>query len=166
MIPPTAPINIAANGDGIKGSAVIATKPPMHPFNICITSVLPKCNLVIVAAAITPPAPAKNVFMKIVDTAIASSAVPIANCDPPLNPNQPSHNIKTPTVIKGIEEAANGFIGAGSPFFVNLPSLGPSNNAPANAAAPPVECTKVEPAKSEKPAEANLLVFQILPVQL
>ena len=40
-------------------------------------------------------------------------------------------------------------------FLVNLPSLGPSNNAPANAAAPPVECTKVEPAKSEKPAEAN-----------
>ena len=32
--PPTAPIKIAANGDGANGSAVIATKPPIAPFNI------------------------------------------------------------------------------------------------------------------------------------
>ena len=88
---------------GANGSAVTATNPPIHPFNIWTTSVLPKCNLVIIAAPITPPAPAKNVFMKIVDTAIASTAVPIANCEPPLKPNQPSHNINTPIVTNGIE---------------------------------------------------------------
>ena len=123
IIPPTPPIKIAASGDGINGSAVIATKPPIQPFNICTTSVLPKFNLVAIAAAITPPAPAKNVFINIVETAIASSAVPIANCDPPLNPNQPNHKTKIPSVTSGIEEAANGFTGAASPDFVNLPVL-------------------------------------------
>ena len=39
--------------------------------------------------------------------------------------------------------------------LVNLPSLGPSTIAPARAAAPPAACTKVDPAKSEKPACAN-----------
>ena len=38
-----------------------------------------------------------------------------------------------------MEDAANGFTGAGSPFLLNLPSLGPSRIAPAKAAAPPVE---------------------------
>ena len=93
--------------------------------------------------------------MKIFDTAIASSAVPIANCDPPLNPNQPNQSTKTPNVTNGIDDAANGLIAAASPFLLNLPSLGPKIIAPANAAAPPVECTRVEPAKSEKPRAAN-----------
>jgi len=39
--------------------------------------------------------------------------------------------------------------------FLNLPSLGPSKITPAKAAAPPHECTKVEPAKSEKPISAS-----------
>ena len=56
-----------------------------------------------------------------------------------MNPNQPSHKINTPIVTSGIEDAANGFNGAGSPFLVNLPNLGPSKIAPAKAAAPPVE---------------------------
>ena len=46
--------------------------------------------------------------MKIVDTAIASTAVPIANCEPPLKPNQPNHKINTPIVTNGIDEAAKG----------------------------------------------------------
>ena len=139
ITPPTAPINIAAIGDGIKGSAVIATNPPIHPLSIWITSVLPNPNLVVKAAAITPPAPAKNVFINIVDTAIASTAVPIASCEPPLKPNQPNHKINIPIVTNGIDEAAKGFNGAGEPDFVNLPNLGPKIIAPANAAAPPVE---------------------------
>ena len=60
-----------------------------------------------------------------------------------------------PIVTNGIDDAANGLSGAGAPDFVNLPSLGPIIIAPAKAAAPPVECTKVEPAKSEKPNSAN-----------
>ena len=55
--------------------------------------------------------------MKIFETATASSKVPIANCDPPLNPNQPSHKINTPIVTKGIEDAAKGFTGEGAPDF-------------------------------------------------
>ena len=80
-----------------------------------------------------------SVFINIFDTAIASGAVPIANCEPPLNPNQPNHRINIQIVTKAIEDAAKGFIGAASPLFVNLPNLGPSNNTPAKAAAPPVE---------------------------
>ena len=47
--------------------------------------------------------------------------------------------MNTPTVTNGIDDAANGFKGAGDPDFVNLPYLGPKTIAPANAAAPPVE---------------------------
>ena len=61
------------------------------------------------AAAVTPPAPAKNVLIKIVDTAIASSAVPMASCEPPLNPNQPNQRTNTPKVTSGIDDAAKGF---------------------------------------------------------
>ena len=55
----------------------------------------------------------------------------------------------------GIDDAAKGLSAAASHFLVNRPSLGPKIIAPASAAAPPVECTNVEPAKSEKPAAAN-----------
>ena len=64
-------------------------------------------------------------FINIFDTAIASGAVPIANCEPPLNPNQPSHKMKTPSVTNGIDDAAKGLSGAGAPDLVNLPNLGP-----------------------------------------
>ena len=69
----------------------------------------------------------------------ASSIVPMASWEPPLKPNQPNHRMNTPIVTSGIEEAANGFTGLGAPAFANLPILGPSNIAPAKAAAPPVE---------------------------
>jgi len=146
---------MAANGDGAKGSAVIATRPPIAPFNIMITSVLPEINLGMIAATITPPQAARFVLIKIVEIATASSNVPNANCEPPLNPNQPSHNTKTPSVTKGIEDAAKGCNALGTPFESNLPVLEPNNSAPANAADPPVEWTRVDPAKSEKPATAN-----------
>ena len=47
--------------------------------------------------------------------------------------------MNTPTVAKGIEDAAKGFKAAGDPDLLNLPYLGPKTIAPANAAAPPVE---------------------------
>ena len=84
-----------------------------------------------------------------------SSKVPAANCEPPLNPNQPNQSINTPKVANGIDDAANGAKGLSSPFAVNLPALGPSIIAPARAAAPPAACTSVEPAKSENPAVDN-----------
>ena len=84
-----------------------------------------------------------------------SSNVPAANCEPPLNPNQPIQSMNTPSVANGIEEAAKGAIGFASPLPPNLPVLAPSTIAPAKAAAPPAACTNVEPAKSEKPAADN-----------
>ena len=96
----------ARNGEGANGSAVIATKPPNAPLSIITTSVLPVTNLEITAQAITPAPAAKLVLMYIVATAVTSSNVPIANCDPPLNPNHPSHRINTPRVARGIEEFA------------------------------------------------------------
>ena len=92
-----------------------------------------------IAATITPPQAARFVLIKIVEIATASSNVPNANCEPPLNPNQPSHNTKTPSVTKGIEDAAKGCYALGTPFESNLPVLEPNNSAPANAADPPVE---------------------------
>ena len=155
ITPPTAPINIAANGDGANGSAVIATNPPIAPFNICITSVLPNNNLVTTAAANTPPQAAKLVLIKIVEIATASANELNASWEPPLNPNQPNHNTNTPIVTNGIDDAANGWIAFGLPLLSNLPNLGPSIIIPASAAAPPVEWTRVDPAKSENPIVAN-----------
>jgi hypothetical protein len=48
----------------------------------------------------------------------------------------------------GIEDAAKGCNAFGLPLLSNLPDLAPNKIIPAKAAAPPVECTKVEPAKS------------------
>ena len=58
-------------------------------------------------------------------------------------------------MVKGILEAANGTITLLDPDPVNLPLLAPNTITPAKAAAPPHACTKVDPAKSEKPALAN-----------
>ena len=93
--------------------------------------------------------------MNILDIAVESSYEPRANCEPPLNPYQPIHNINVPRVTSGIEEAAKGSMFAGSPVLENLPKRGPSKITPASAAAPPHACTIVDPAKSEKPRVAS-----------
>ena len=85
-------------------------------------------------------------------TAVASSNEPRVKWDPPLKPNQPSHKMNTPNVDSGIDELAKG---TSFPSPSNRPKRGHKRMAPAKAAAPPVECTKVEPAKSEKPISAN-----------
>ena len=124
-------------GDGVRGSAVIATSPPKAPLSIITTSVLPPTNLETAAQTITPAQAARLVLINIVAIEVESSKDPKANCEPPLNPNHPSHKINTPSVAKGIEELAKGSIALGSPVSVNLPSLGPRSIAPASAAAPP-----------------------------
>ena len=47
-----------------------------------------------------------SVFIKIVLIALISSNEAKASCDPPLNPNQPSHKTNTPSVARGMEDAA------------------------------------------------------------
>ena len=59
MTAPTEPMIIAVIGPGVKGSAVIATKPANAPFNIITISVLPPINLVSTAPVNVPAAPAK-----------------------------------------------------------------------------------------------------------
>ena len=49
----------------------------------------------------TPPAAAALVFANILDMSATSPIVPIANCDPPLKPNQPNHSINVPNVASG-----------------------------------------------------------------
>ena len=113
---------------------------------------MPLANLVIAAQTNTPAQAAKFVLIYIVATAVASSNEPRANCDPPLKPNQPSHKMNTPNVASGIDELAKG---TSFPSPSNRPKRGPKIMAPAKAAAPPAACTRVEPAKSEKPAADN-----------
>ena len=80
-----------------------------------------------------------------------SSKVPAASCEAPLKPNQPNHRMKVPSAAIGMLEPGIGF--TVSPKY--LPIRGPMMIAPIRAAQPPVECTRVEPAKSEKPHEPS-----------
>ena len=137
MIAPIDPITSANTGDGIKGSAVIATKPASAPLSIITISVFPPSNLVKTAPVTVPAAPARCVLTAIVVIAFTSSKVPIANWLKPLNPNQPNHNKNVPSVTSGILDAANGTKDFFSPFFPNLPSRAPKTITPASAAAPP-----------------------------
>ena len=79
MTPPIAPIKIESIGLGIKGSAVIETKPANAPFSIIMISVFPPKILVITAPAIQPPQAANCVFINIRDIAVESSKEPKAN---------------------------------------------------------------------------------------
>jgi hypothetical protein len=98
-----------------------------------------------------PAAAAMFVLAKMRDTSETSPTVPIASCEPPLKPNQPSHRMNVPSVASARFEPG---IGLTLPSLY-LPRRGPSTITPARAAQPPTECTTVEPAKSEKPASDN-----------
>ena len=102
-------------------------------------------------AVTTPAQAAMLVLMKMVEMAMASGIVPSASCEPPLKPNQPSQRMNVPSVASGSDEPGNGC--TLPPTY--LPMRGPSTRAPASAAQPPVECTSVEPAKSEKPRASS-----------
>src|SRR6056297_1030340 len=80
-------------------------------------------------------------------TSETSPTVPMASCEPPLNPNQPSHRMNIPSVASARLDPG---IGTTRPSLY-LPLRAPRMSAPDSAAQPPTECTMVEPAKSEKP---------------
>ena len=110
-------------------------------------STLPKVICEVIIANITPAAAARLVLMKMLEIATESSAEPNASCDPPLKPNQPSHKMKAPSVASGIDEPGKDVT---DPSSLKRPVREPITIAPARAAQPPVEWTRVEPAKSEK----------------
>ena len=98
-------------------------------------------------AATTPPAAARLVFAKMREMSDTSELEPMASCEAPLKPNQPSHRMKVPRVASGMDEPG---IGITRPSEY-LPRRAPRMMAPVSAAQPPTECTSVDPAKSEKP---------------
>ena len=135
-------------GDGARGSAVTATRPPRAPFSAIVRSTFLYITCVAIKATTTPAAAARLVLMYIVEISRMSAAEPIASCEPPLNPNQPSHKMKVPRVARGKLDPGMGLI---FPSLAYFPVLAPRIMAPLSAAQPPTECTIVEPAKSEKP---------------
>ena len=92
----------------------------------------------------TPAAAARFVTTTI--SAKRPSAVP--SVEPGLNPNQPSHRIRTPRPKIGIEWPG---IARGLPSGPYLPLRGPSRSSAANAPVAPERWTTVEPAKSCTP---------------
>src|SRR5690606_29971188 len=77
---------------------------------------------------------------------------PMASCEAPLKPNQPSQRMNVPSVASGMDEPGSGWTAPSGPY---LPLRAPSTSAPASAAQPPTEWTMVEPAKSEKPMASS-----------
>src|SRR6056300_203302 len=142
MTPPTTPIKVAAPKDGVRGSAVIDTNPAKAPFKIIVRSGFLYRNCVNRRVASAPPAAAAFVFDKMREISATSPTDPMANCEPPLNPNQPIHRINVPNVASVRLEPG---IGITRPSFEYLPMRGPRMIAPAKAAQPPTECTTVEP---------------------
>ena len=95
--PPNAPYRIANSGDGVNGSAVITTRPANAPFVAAFNAVLPNHSLLSTIAVNKPAAAAVLVFTKIFATASAFAMPSIANCEPPLNPNQPIQRMRVPS---------------------------------------------------------------------
>src|SRR6056297_3262229 len=152
MTPPTAPITSARKSDGASGSAVIDTRPARAPLSTMVRSGFLYMTCVRISAVTAPAAAAMLVLAKMRLTSETSPTVPIASCEPPLKPNQPSHRMNVPSVASARLEPG---IGMTLPSLLYLPMRGPSTMAPASAAQPPTECTTVEPAKSEKPASLS-----------
>ena len=81
----------------------------------------------------TPPAAAaKQVVTNVSEVSVGSAE----RTEPPLNPNQPNHKIKTPAEAKGIlcPSKACGF-----PFESNFPIRAPRKYITIRAAHPPTE---------------------------
>ena len=150
--PPMAPMMTAHQLSAILGAAVIDTNPARAPLRLEARPNRPKSGRATITAASSPLAAARLVLAKTLLITTASTGVARANCEPPLNPNQPSHRIKTPRVTTSTLEGGVAFT---LPSGRNLPRRGPTTSRAASAADPPVTCTTVEPAKSWKSLSAS-----------
>src|SRR5687768_17399962 len=128
--------------------AVIATRPASTPLIDMLRSGLPSQSQLTVVADRSPMNAAVLVVIKMCAIALGSAAI----VDPGLKPNQPSHSTRHPM---NADVKLCGGIGFTLPSAPNLPSRGPRMSTPASAAQPPMLCTTVEPAKSQKPADAS-----------
>ena len=150
--PPMPPMTIASRWFCRSGPAVIATRPARAPLSAKVRSTFLNSTWAVSMAATTPAAAARLVLTNTMAMAAASSALPSASCEPPLNPNQPSHRMKVPRVASGRLAPGMGLTRPSGPY---LPFRAPRMIAPVSAAQPPTEWTTVEPAKSEKPNSAR-----------
>ena len=135
ITPPTAPISVAARGEGVNGSAVIATSPAKAPFSTMVRSARPRMNLAASRAATTPPAAAALVLTKTAATALASPTLDTTSSDPPLNPNHPIQRMNVPKVARGRFAPGSALILPALPY---LPLRAPTRITPASAAVAPV----------------------------
>ena len=79
ITPPIAPIIVASPNEGIRGSAVMDTRPANAPFNTIVRSIFLYIICVRISAARAPPAAAVLVLVKILETSAASPIVPKAS---------------------------------------------------------------------------------------
>ena len=151
MIPPTAPMIGAAQYSMYPEGAVIATRPAIAPLPAMPMSIVLRIRYMVDTAAITPAAAARFVTSTISANRLpipAAASPKMPRVEPGLNPNQPSHRIRTPSPTSGIECPG---IARGLPPFVYLPRRGPSSSSAARAPVAPIRWTTVEPAKSCMP---------------
>jgi len=95
--PPMAPIMMELVGETLAQPAVMATSPASAPFRLMPMSGFLKIIQEVSIPVTHPAAAAKLVLTKIVAMVVSPMVV-----EPGLNPNQPSHRIKTPIAAKGI----------------------------------------------------------------
>ena len=152
ITPPMAPIMVASKGEGVSGSAVMATRPARAPLRAIVRSALPNNSRAVIRPKMVPPAADMLVLTKTAATALASSILEMTSCEPPLNPNQPSQRIKVPSVAIGIFAPGMALMEPSLPY---LPLRAPSRRTPASAAEAPARCTTPEPAKSRKPSSSR-----------
>ena len=118
--------------DGVKGSAVMETRPANAPFRIMVRSGL-RYSICVRIATIAPPAAAAFVLAK-TEMSATSPIDPIANCEPPLKPNQPIHRINVPNVASGRNLHRDH-----TAIFCVFTDTWTMISAPINAAHPPTE---------------------------
>ncbi len=91
----------ACSGEGVEGSAVIATRPANAPLSVMVKSALPNIKRATIKATSTPPAAAAFVFKNTIATVFELAISPNLRTEPPLKPNQPIHKMNVPSVAMG-----------------------------------------------------------------
>ncbi len=123
--PAMAPMMMALPGVTLAHRLVMATSPARAPLRLMPISGLPNLIQEANMARMQPAAAARLVLTKIMAMSLLAAVV-----EPGLNPNQPSHRMKTPRAASGMLCPRMGLTLPSLPY---LPMRGPSTMAPARA---------------------------------
>ena len=139
MIPAAMPPKKAPFGPMKPAIGVIVAKPAIEAVHVPKTDALPNSLMshnVHVTAAVAAA----------ICVAMHANAplAPADNAEPPLNPNQPTHNIAVPKNVS-----------TKFPTVISISFLLPTLIAATNAPIPAVMCTTMPPAKSKTPKSAK-----------